>query len=147
MLTVLMNKLSEKNTQDQKYIDDFYENLCSIFVKSSEEAFLFQNTVLVSKNSETNKKQKNTLNNEQKEIVKKIKDIYNNFLKGVENPDPLKEQEHEKLKRDLRRTQRYNLFIKEQNDLNELDLIAKEKNRNKFWRFVKKSRKKWFENR
>ena len=57
-LAIEKNKLSEKNTQDQKYIDDFYENLCSIFVKSSEEAFLFQNTVLVSKNSETNKNKK-----------------------------------------------------------------------------------------
>ena len=146
-LNALKNKLLERNNHDQKFIDEFYESLCTIFVESSEEALLFQNDIINPKFPEKNKKQKHQLNDEQKEIVRKMKEIYNNFLKGVEHPDPLKDQEHETLKRDLRRTQRYNIFLQEQKELNDLDHIAKEKNRNKFWRFVKKNRKKRIENR
>jgi hypothetical protein len=37
--------------------------------------------------------------------------------------------------------------MEEQKELNDLERISKEKNRNKFWRFVKKNRKKRIENR
>ena len=68
--------------------------------------------------------------------------VYLDFIRGVLNPDPAKVQEHEKLKRSFRRVQRLNQFMTEQKELNNLDRLAKEKNKNKFWRFVRKNRKK-----
>ena len=146
-LNVIKNKILEDNAQDQKFIDELYSSLCDIFVESSEDTVLFQNSFIKPKDPDKSKKKKPSLNDEQKEILKKMNEIYKNSLKGVEHPDPLKEQEHENLKRALRRTQRYNLFLEEQKELNDLDRIAKEKNRNKFWRFVKKNRKKRLDNR
>jgi hypothetical protein len=139
-LNLKKNKFLENDSQDQEFIDDFYASLCDIFVESFEETLIFQNTIFKPKEPDKNKKP--TLDDEQKEIVKKMKEIYNNYLKGVEHPDPSREQEHETLKRNLRRTQRHNLFMEEQKELNDLERISKEKNRNKFWKFKKKIEKK-----
>jgi hypothetical protein len=144
-LNLKKNKFLENDSQDQEFIDELYASLCDIFVESFEETCVFQNTIFKPKEPDKNKNP--PLDDEQKEIVKKMKEIYNNYLKGVEHPDPSREQEHATLKRNLRRTQRHNLFMEEQKELNDLERISKEKNRNKFWRFVKKNRKKRIENR
>ena len=74
-------------------------------------------------------------------------DIYLNHLKYVINPDPLKEIEYNKLKKTFRGIQRRNLYLDELKEINHLDKIAKEKNKNRFWRFIKANRKKRKDNK
>ena len=60
--------------------DEFYASLCDIF----EETLVCPIRM-----------KKPPLNDEQKEIIKKMKEINDTYLKGVEHPDPLREQERE----------------------------------------------------
>ena len=65
------NKLIGNYNQDQKFIDELYKSLCDIFVESSEETLLHQNTFIKTKDHNNGQKKKPPLNEEQKEIVKK----------------------------------------------------------------------------
>jgi hypothetical protein len=74
-------------------------------------------------------------------------DIYVNHLKNVRNPDLQKEKEYNKLKKSFRGIQRRNLYLEELKEINQLDRIAKEKNKNRFWRFININRKKRQDNK
>ena len=69
------NKLIGNYNQDQKFIDELYKSLCDIFVESSEETLLHQNTFIKTKDHNNGQKKKPPLNEEQKEIVKKMKEM------------------------------------------------------------------------
>ena len=58
-------------------------------------------------------------------------DINVNHLKNVRNPDLQKEKIYNKLKKSFRGIQRRNLYLEESKEINQLDRIAKEKNKNR----------------
>ena len=60
-----------------------------------------------------------------------------NFIKSDQVTEELK-----KLKKEFRSWQRYSIFLSEKRESDKLNSILKEKNKNKFWRFVSKSKSK-----
>ena len=64
------------------------------------------------------------------------------ILNNVTTLDPSLKLEERNLKRTFRRIQRQNIFLSEQKELAKFEKIAKERNKNKFWRFIKNNKKK-----
>ena len=79
-------------------------------------------------------KDKSWFTPELKIIRDKIRILHHN-----KNPEAIEEKKE--LKRKLRKIQRQNIILLENKEFNKLENVARECNKNKFWRFVKKSRK------
>jgi len=146
----LKSKFNNNMVDEKKFIDELFVSSCYIFTESINETVILLNSVIKpnDKNSFQNKNvQKKIFTDELKNIRDKINEIYLGCLRGVVEPNPEKVLEHSNLKKDFRRIQRRNQFLEEQRELNNLDRLAKEKNKNKFWRFVRKNRKKIKDNK
>ena len=135
------NSLTIQN--GQTYIDQLYSSACKIFIISADQTLNFQKTLFPPKNINSNQIKKPWFTPELKEINKKMKNIYNQINININpNPNPILVQEYNNLKKSFRSIQRRNIYLSDLKEVSVLDRISKEKNKNKFRRFLKLIEKK-----
>ena len=133
--TILYNfKIQDLN---QQQINNLYNKITQIYSIASEESIKFQDFNYPNYNSNLNKKF------ESKALKKLKRNIKKAYGKLKKNPNNIKfEKEYRNLQKELRSLQRREQYIDELREVNRLDRVAKLKNKNAFWRFTKKLKKK-----
>ena len=121
----------------QTLINLFYENIINILSDAKNESIIFQNTIFP-----LNKPKSIPKNNWFTYELKEIKTRMVTIRKQLGNKRDLDlESQLKFLKKKFRQIQRQNIYIENIKNLNKFENLAKEKNKNKFWRFVNKSKK------
>ena len=124
-------------TVNQDQINKLYEKISRIYTVGSDETFKFQDTVHPNGNPNSNSKyeskQMKLLKKQLNKSYGKLKSKPNNKVFEKEYKDPQKE---------LRSLQRREIYLEELKELGRLERVAKLKNKNAFWRFTKKLKKK-----
>ena len=120
----------------QSQIDQIYYEFSCLIDYASKETQKFQDTI------KPNFLQQKKLNKQEpfeiKSLKKEIRKAY-----GVYKKNPTKENEiqHKLLKKEFRKVQRKLQYLKEFKDVSRLEHLARQKNKNKFWRFTKNLKK------
>ena len=117
-------------------MDKLYNNLTQSFVTTKTESLNFQkyfdNKDLI---ESKNKFESYMVRKTTKEVRKKY-----NILKAY--PSTESEAYYKSLKKSLRRIQRREKYLNELREIDNLDKIAKNKNKTAFWKYIKKLKKR-----
>ena len=122
----------------QSQIDNMYNYITSTIIQAKKLTIEFQNN--------TKNKPKIFNPNNKKWFTPELKLITNELmhLKYVQQQNNNFEIENQisKLKTTFRRIQRQNILLIEKKELDKFENLAKEKNKNKFWRFINNNKKR-----
>ena len=124
-------------TLNQDELNSLYDKIARIYAESSQKTLLFQESL----------RQNNNLHFKKDYESKELKSIKKNLKKtyGKLKSNPLNKQvekEYKNLQKALRSCQRRERYLKELSELAQLERVSKLKNKNAFWRFTKKLKKK-----
>lgn len=122
---------------NQDFINKHYNAICNSFSDTFNETLSFQAVT----EPIINKKSKN-INNNKKWFTSELLLIRNRIRELHRIKTPIAAAEKSELKSRFRKIQRQNIYFQETKELSLLETVAREKNKNKFWRFIKKNRKK-----
>ena len=118
----------------QLFIDNLYQEFCETIQESANQALLFQaNHSSNPKQANIPKKNKSWFTNELKELKNEIV-----YLRQIDSNES--NYKADQLRKKFRRIQRQNIYLAEAKELNKLENLAKNKDKNKFWLFIKKNR-------
>jgi len=137
--------LSE-NAKSKLDLDELYLMLCNAILESENESLDFQESISIHNINQNSKcpQKKSWFTNELKDLKDRLSAL-NREIKYTNNSSEMKDRigtEIKKLKREFRKKQRQNIFLLESQNLDKFEKIAREKNKNRFWRFVKINKKK-----
>ena len=136
-LNDLKNKPTSNILDPQTTIDSFYTDITSILINAKNESINFQKILYPQQNNKLSSK-----NNWFTWELKEIKTHMVAIRRQLNNKhDLVLESQLKFLKKNFRRTQRQNIYIENMKNLHKFEKLAKEKNKNKFWRFINKSKK------
>ncbi len=126
-----------ESENNQEFVNRHYHEICCSFSDTINETLSFQEVTEPIPNYNFKKKNsnKNWFTPELLLIRNKIRELHRINT-------PIAAAEKSQLKSKFRKIQRQNIFIQESKELSILESVAHEKNKNKFWRFIKKNRKK-----
>ena len=121
---------------NQETINSTYSKISSVFKAATISTQQFQNLInpVVEPNLKSKMESKSI-----KSIKRSLIKVYGKLKKSS---TPELESEYKVLKRDLRRCQRREKYLYELREVGKLEQVSKSKNRNLFWRFTKKMKKK-----
>ena len=142
-LDTLLHKYFKSNDQihydKQKYINDLYNDLTESIVSAVKNTLAYQNVNFPQYNSSCHKK-----TNNKSWFTPELAEIKNNITELKYRPSNPVESiaEIKILKTKFRRIQRQNIYLSVAKEHNTLDRLAREKDKNKFWKFIKNKRKK-----
>ena len=118
-------------------VNQLYENLCKAYNESVEETLIFQNLF-------QNHNYKGNSNSEyvSKDMKRSKKTVIKAYGKFKAKPSTENEKEYKKAKKTYRSCQRRERYIKELSEVSKLEYVANLKNKNVFWKYTKKLKKK-----
>ena len=136
-LNDLKNKPQHHSLNAQSCVDSYYSSITNILTNAYNASMTFQNIIRPQNN--TNSRSKHTwftwelreIKDRMVSIKKQMKLGHNRELETIIIS----------LKKQFRRVQRQNIYFENIKNLNKFEKLAKENNKNKFWRFIKKNKK------
>ena len=126
-------KVKKLNSEE---IEDLHARITCIYKKTENESIKFQERFGTSSDfsQKPNKKSKELRN------IKKL--MTQTYLKIKDKNTSSLESEYKSLKKEYRRVQRRELYLKELSKLNHLETMAKKKDKREFWKFTRKLKEK-----